>query len=57
MTAHEFCSQECPCGHWKPGHANKNRVVQPRKGRVTIDVYDGLPDPDATNYRDYEEDD
>jgi hypothetical protein len=52
MSAHD-CSQECRCGHWnKP-----RRFAHPVKGRITLDVYDGLSDHDANAYKNYEPED
>jgi hypothetical protein len=56
MHAH-VCSTECGHGRWKPGYANKYRVVQPVRGKITLDVLDEEPDHDANAYKDYEEDD
>lgn len=55
MRAHN-CDQECPCGHWKPGTANRYRVVQPTRGKVTLDVIDQTY-PDLDDYSDYEMED
>lgn len=44
IKPHEFCSVDCPCGHWREHYRRATRRADGRRGRVTLDTQEGNND-------------